>query len=162
MIQHPKMTRKKREIKSLVPDYNSDQSSYVDSKSNLSTEELRKDDNLNEEECSESIEQKDKSEISTKSSVIVSHEPSAETVSDVPQHAILIPSDKPSDDHDRDHPEKTIVIPSDELSSDKPSEDHDGDHPENTIVIPSDEPSEDDEESENGLLSNEQVMNCRW
>ena len=44
-------------------------------------------------------------------------------------------------------------------ASDKPSEDHDGNHPENTIVIPSDEPSEDDEESENGLLSNEQVMN---
>ena len=67
---------KKREIKSLVPDYNSDQSSYVDSKSNLSTEELRKDDNLNEEECAESMEQKDKSEIPMKSNVSVSHEPS--------------------------------------------------------------------------------------
>ena len=42
---------------------------------------------------------------------------------------------------------------------DKPSKDHDGDHPENTIVIPSDDPSQDDEELENGLLSNEQVMN---
>ena len=94
-----------------------------------------------------------------KTDVIVSHEALAETVSDVPQHAILIPLDKPSDDHAGDHPEKTIVIPSDELSSDKPSEEHDGDHPENTIVIPSDEPSEDDEESENGLLCNEQIMN---
>ena len=64
----------KREIKSLIPDYNSDQSSYVDSKSNLSTEELRKDDNLNEEECAESMEQKDKSEIPMKSNLIVSHE----------------------------------------------------------------------------------------
>ena len=31
---------KKREIKSLVPDYNSDQSTNVDSKSNMSTDEL--------------------------------------------------------------------------------------------------------------------------
>ena len=52
--------------------------------------------------------------------------PSRETVSDVPEQAILIPSDKPS-------------------------EDRDGDHPENTIVIPSDDPSQDDEESENGF-----------
>ena len=135
--------RDRRETKSLVPDYNSDQSSNVDSRSNLSTE---------------NIQEKDKSNIPTKTDVILAHEASAETVCDVHNNGVLIPSDKHSDDNHLDHPSDKPEDHDGDDPSDKPSEDHDGDDPshkpfedhdrdhpseehdgnsaENTIVIP--------------------------